>query len=342
MRVLIVKTSSMGDVIHTLPALTDAQRAIPNIIFDWVVEESFQEIPSWHPAVDRVLPIAIRRWRKNIFKTWRKREVFHFAKNLRKCHYDLVIDAQGLVKSAWAARLAKTPIAGYDKDSAREPLARLAYHFKYAVPREMHAVERTRELFAAALGYQKPTSKGDYGLDKKRFQCGAAQKPYVVFLHATTRDDKHYPQVYWRQLCAELVERGLSVRLPWGNESERLRAEEIAAGFEHVEVLPKLNIRAVGGVLVRAKAVVAVDTGLGHLSAALDVPTVSLYGPTSPGLIGAYGRGQVHLSAGDLNQYIEQASDCNVDIQPAVFAPLKPGHVLDALDKLITPEVSEV
>ena len=101
MRVLLVKTSSLGDVIHTLPALTDAQRAIPGIQFDWVVEEGFAEIPAWHPAVAQVIPVAIRRWRKHPLQTLRSGEWRRFKARLRETHYDLVIDAQGLLKSAW-------------------------------------------------------------------------------------------------------------------------------------------------------------------------------------------------------------------------------------------------
>ena len=152
MKVLLVKTSSLGDVVHTLPALTDAQRAIPGIRFDWVVEEGFAEIPTWHPAVDQVIPVAIRRWRKSPWQTLRSGEWRRFKARLRETRYDLVIDAQGLLKSAWLTRYVKAPVAGLDRDSAREPLAARFYDRCYAVPREQHALERVRQLFAQALG----------------------------------------------------------------------------------------------------------------------------------------------------------------------------------------------
>jgi heptosyltransferase-1 len=295
-RVLLIKTSSLGDVIHTLPALTDAQRALPGIQFDWVVEEGFAEIPAWHPAVARVIPVAIRRWRKHLWSTFRSGEWRRFKQRLRQTEYDLVIDAQGLLKSAWLTRYVKAPVAGLDRDSAREPIASHFYDRGYAVAREQHAVERVRQLFAQALGYALPQSVGDYGLQRARL-AGGEQTPYLVFLHGTTWASKHWPEADWRALAERMDAAGWAVRLPWGNAEEKARAERIAGGLAHAEVLPRLNLAGVAQVIAGARACVAVDTGLGHLAAALDVPSISLYGPTLPGRVGAYGRGQVHLCA---------------------------------------------
>ena len=297
MRVLLVKTSSLGDVIHALPALTDAARAIPSITFDWVVEEGFAEIPTWHPAVGKVIPVAIRRWRKNIWQTLKSGEWKRFKQNLRAEKYDLVIDAQGLVKSAWLTRYVNAPVAGLDKDSAREPLASHFYQRRLAVARGQHAVERLRQLFAVALGYDLPKGLGDYGLDVERLVELPRKKPYVLFLHGTTWDTKHWPEVYWRDLTVRMGHLGVEVRLPWGNPAEKARAERIANGLHNAVVLPKLNLAGVAKVLASASGCVAVDTGLGHLAAALDVPTISLFGPTNPGLTGAYGKVQIHLAS---------------------------------------------
>ena len=297
MRVLLIKTSSLGDVIHTLPALTDALRALPGIQFDWVVEEGFAEIPTWHPAVANVIPVAIRRWRKNLWQTFRKGEWRQFKQRLRDTRYDLVIDAQGLLKSAWLTRYVKAPIAGLDKASAREPMAARFYDRPYAVARGQHAVERLRQLFGQALGYAVPAGLGDYGLDRSRLLEPDSGLPFVLFLHGTTWDSKHWPELYWRQLAERMIGQGLEVRLPWGNPAEKARAERIADGLDNAVVLPKLNLAGVARVLAAAQGCVAVDTGLGHLAAALDVPTLSLFGPTNPGLTGAYGKSQVHLAA---------------------------------------------
>ena len=296
MRVLLIKTSSLGDVIHSLPALSDARAAIPDIQFDWVVEEGFAEIPAWHPAVAQVLPVAIRRWRKNLWQTLRNGEWRRFKARLREQRYDLVIDAQGLLKSAWLTRYAQGPVAGLDRDSAREPIASRFYQQRYAVPREQHAVERTRQLFAQALGYSVPAGMGDYGLQRSLL-ADEQSLPYLVFLHGTTWPSKHWPEAQWRLLAEQMSALGWSIRLPWGNAAEKARAERIAEGLQQAVVLPRLNLAGIAHVIAGARACVAVDTGLGHLAAALDVPCISLYGPTLPGRVGAYGRAQRHLCA---------------------------------------------
>lgn len=296
MRVLLIKTSSLGDIIHTLPALTDAKKAIPDIKFDWVVEEGFAEIPSWHPAVDHVIPVAIRRWRKHLWKTWKNGEWHAFKQKIRSQPYDLVIDAQGLLKSAWLTRYAKAPVAGLDKYSAREPIASRFYQQGYPVAWGQHAVERIRQLFAQALHYELPKTIGDYGLNRQYVLTDTPPlTPYVVFLHGTTWATKHWPEMYWRQLAETLNTKGFCVKLPWGNPQEKARAERIAQGLANVEVLPKLNLKGVAQLLANAHRCVAVDTGLGHLAAAFDVPTISLFGPTNPALTGAYGKEQIHL-----------------------------------------------
>lgn len=294
MRVLIVKTSSMGDVLHTLPALTDAQQAIPGIQFDWVVEEGFAQIPSWHSTVNRVIPVAIRRWRKAWFSASVKAERNAFREAVQAERYDAVIDAQGLVKSAaLVTRLAHGVKHGMDWQSAREPLAALFYHRRHHIARQQHAVERTRELFAKSLNYSKPSSQGDYAI-ARHFLTSEQDpaQPYAVFLHATTRDDKHWPEANWRALIGLLADNDISIKLPWGAPHEEARARRLAEGFAHVEVLPRMSLEEVARVLAGAKYVVSVDTGLSHLTAALDRPNITLYGPTDPGLIGGYGKNQ--------------------------------------------------
>ncbi|MCO7564280.1 lipopolysaccharide heptosyltransferase I [Pseudomonas sp. S 311-6] len=349
MRVLIIKTSSLGDVIHTLPALTDAAHAIPGIRFDWVVEEGFAEIPSWHPAVDQVIPVAIRRWRKNIWQTLKSGEWRAFKQRLRAQRYDLVIDAQGLVKSAWLTRYVKAPVAGLDRYSAREGWASRFYDRRLSVAVGQHAVERVRQLFALALAYDLPEGLGRYGLDLDRLQLPPAA-PYVVFLHGTTWATKHWPEAYWRELAERMGRRKLQVCLPWGNQAEKDRAERIAQGLDNCQVLPRLNLAGVARVLAAAKACVAVDTGLGHLAAALDVPTISLFGPTNPGLTGAYGRAQVH-QASDFPcapclqkkcTYKPSAEDLRrFDLKrewPLCFTRLNPEHVASRLSALLLAE----
>ncbi|CNH97658.1 lipopolysaccharide heptosyltransferase RfaC [Yersinia ruckeri] len=297
MHVLIIKTSSMGDVLHTLPALTDAMTAIPGIRFDWVVEEGFTQIPSWHPAVDHIIPVAIRRWRKNWFGSDTRQERCDFKRVVQERNYDLVIDAQGLIKSAaLITRIAKGTRHGPDCKSAREPFASWFYNCRHEIDKQLHAVERTRLLFAKSLGYAKPETVGDYAIAQRFLSHRPVDTgEYLVFLHATTRDSKHWPESHWHQLIEQVQPTGLKIKLPWGAEHEYQRALRLADNFPHVEVLPKLSLQQVAEVLAGAKGVVSVDTGLSHLTAALAQPNITLFGPTDPGLIGGYGQNQVSI-----------------------------------------------
>lgn len=326
--VLVIKTSSMGDVIHTLPALTDAAAAIAGIRFDWVVEEAFVEIPAWHPAVERVIPVAIRRWRKSLLKTWYSGEWQQFKEHIGAHHYDAVIDAQGLLKSALLARKANGPTFGLNKDSAREPIASRFYQFPKAIAWEQHAVERVRQLFAQSLGYPLKQTSGQFLLNKGGFPKGLVKNtPYVVFIHSTTWVNKHWPENYWLELAKRVNQAGFYVVLPWASEHEKARAERIGEAGENVVVLPRLSLTELAGVISEAQAAVAVDTGLGHLAAALETPAVSLYGPTSPLRVGAYGRHQKHLTLNECPN-AESAS-------LGIFAPMTAKIVWQSLSTLL-------
>ncbi len=323
MHVLIVKTSSLGDVIHTLPALTDAATALPGIRFDWVVEEAFAEIPGWHPAVDTVLPVALRRWRKQLLRDSTRQQWRGFRHSLRRRHYDAVIDAQGLLKSAFITRMVQAPRYGLDRQSAREPWASRSYHHPIAVPQEMHAVERIRYLFAQALNYELPGTRGDYGVRANLTDRGSQLPPSLLFFHGTARSEKLWPEQRWRELAELAADAGYKVWLPWGSPAEQARAQRIAAGARNCEVLPRLDLAGLAGLLLEVDGAVAVDTGLGHLSAALDVPTVSLYGPTRIELIGAYGANQQHIPSPVSNSDTQDPGMMMRSIEaPAVWAEL--------------------
>ncbi len=240
MRVLLIKTSSMGDLIHTLPALTDAGRAIPGIRFDWMVEDGFNEIPAWHPLVDRVIPVALRRWRKGWLSTETRSGFNELRSKLRGHTYDLVLDAQGLVKSSLLAMFANGPRAGLDFRSARETLAALAYQKRYTVNFYQHAIVRMRSLFSLALHYDLPSSPPSFGLDRKQFNTSADQD-YVVFLHGTTWPSIQWPEEYWQTLARMAAEQGLRIKIGGGNDEEVARAERIAAGNPSVDLIPSCD-----------------------------------------------------------------------------------------------------
>jgi heptosyltransferase-1 len=292
MHVLLIKTSSMGDVIHALPALTDAMRAIPGIRFDWVVEEAFQEIPAWHPAVDRVIPVALRRWRKQPLKALISDEWARFKRALRERQYDLVLDSQGLMKSAWLAQKARGPRVGFDKKSAREPLASWFYQKKLSVSPDQHAITRQRELFGAALGYPVPDSAPDSALSIKWEPD--REHPYVFLLHGTSWPSKEWPEENWIELAKLANADGYQVKLTWGNEREKARAERIAAACD-ATVLPRMGLGKIAQELAGASRVVGVDSGFAHLAAAIGVPAITLYGATDPIKTRVSGRKQTIL-----------------------------------------------
>lgn len=335
MRVLLIKTSSMGDLIHTFPALTDAGKAIPGISFDWVVEESFSAIPGWHPLVNKVIPVALRRWRKGIFSAETRAGWQTLRHTLNEEQYDLVLDAQGLVKSALITYCTKGPRAGLDWHSAREKLASLAYQRKYNVNFYQHAVVRMRRLFSLALGYDFPTSEPDFGLNKAQFSHSATDEKYIVFLHGTTWSSKQWPETYWVQLAQMAGVAGYRIKMSGGNENEMQTAHQIAAASQYVDVLPRLSIAQMAGLISGAKGVVAVDTGFGHLAGALDVPTVSIYGSTNAAFTGALGKQSVLLSA------VFPCSPClsrvctytkPSEVKPACYATVPPEKVWGAFN----------
>ncbi|MEO5574252.1 MAG: lipopolysaccharide heptosyltransferase I [Gammaproteobacteria bacterium] len=339
MKVLILKTSSMGDVLHTLPALTDAMHALPGIRFDWVVEEAFAEIPAWHPAVDKVIPVALRRWRKQPWQAIISSEWVNFWRSLRTHEYDLIIDAQGLIKSALVTRMARGRRSGLSRASARESWAALAYQRRYTIPKQQHAIERVRRLFAAALGYPMPHDTLDYGITRAQFFSEYVHASNdIVFLHGTTWPSKQWPRTYWTHLAQLATQAGFSVSLPWGNQAEYEDAQAIAGVCKNVRVLPKLSLTELGAVLASARAVIGVDTGLAHLAAALTVPTLTLYGATRPDLTGTRGQAQMHLSA----QFV--CSPCLSrqciypglsPVKPACYQTLEPERVWNAAAQLL-------
>ena len=339
MHVLVIKTSSLGDVVHTLPALTDAMHAIPGIKFDWVVEESLAEIPAWHPAVDKVIPVAIRRWRKNPLATLFSSEWKTFRQQIKTRHYDKVIDAQGLMKSALLSRMAKGDKCGLHGSVARESLAALAYRQKFKIAKGQHAITRVRQLFANCLGYAEPTDTLDYGIDASRFAVAGDDRPRLVFLHGTTWPTKLWPELYWAQLANMAAAKGFRVLLPWGNDEERDRAKRIATGCVDARVLDRCSLEQMASHLAGARAVVAVDTGLGHLAAALSTPAVTIYGATKPGLTGTMGASQLHLCADFrcspcLQRHCSYRGDAVVS--PACYASINPEQVWQKTNTLVS------
>jgi heptosyltransferase-1 len=281
LKILFVKTSSLGDVVHHCPAVSDAARAIPGATIDWVVEEPFAAVAAMHPAVRRVIPVAVRRWRRTWWRAAVRAEFRAFRHALAGERYDAVIDAQSLIKSALITRLADGRSHGMDRSSAREPLAACFYDVRHAVPRGAHAVERNRQLTAAALGIALPP-RVDYGLSSSHSEA----KDGVVFLTMTSRADKLWPEERWIALGRALA---LPVVLPWGSEAEHARAARIAAALPGASVPGRMSLDQLAWRFATARAVVGLDTGLTHLAAAVGARTVGIYCGSDPALTGLYG-----------------------------------------------------
>lgn len=294
-RILIVKTSSMGDVVHNLPVIADIRREQPAFVVDWLVEEAYVDLVGMARGISRVIPVALRRWRKSPGDAGVHDERRAFQARLREERYDVVLDTQGLIKSALLgqrARLtAKGIRAGFSFGLAREGLARLFYDRGYAVDRKLHAIERMRGLAAQALGY----AGRDLGLPRFELDVPVATfdwmpraRRYAVLLHATARAEKAWPAERWVELIARFRAEGIVPVLPSGSAAERAAAEALAGEALRASrttetapvVAPPLDLKQVAALLGDAVAVVGVDTGLLHLAAALDVPQVGLFGAT--------------------------------------------------------------
>ena len=283
-----MKTSSMGDVIHNLPVASDLRAVYPGSEIDWIVEESFAALPRLHPAVRRVLRVAIRRWRGSWWQDRTRNEVRAFLAELKSAAYDAVIDTQGLLKSALIARCARGPRFGLDWSSSREPLG-VFYSRTFSVPWTMHAVERNRALAARALAYALP-DRFEYGISASR--ANVVWLPagrYAVLIHGTSAQRKLWAEDRWIDLGRRLEKTGVRGVLPWGSTEERERGERIARAVPEAIVPPSLSIMELASVFAGALVAVGVDTGLTHLAGALGIPTVGIYCATDPAATGLYG-----------------------------------------------------
>lgn len=273
--ILFIKTSSMGDVLHHMPAVTDARRRFPDARLSWVLDEIYAPLAALHPAVDEIVPIAVHRWRKRLLElpTWN--EIREATSKLRARRYDAVIDTQGLVRTALMTKLIDGASHGYDADSIREPFATRFYDISHNVGWDLHVIARNRTLTGLALGYE-PEGAPDYGFDRKFFAAEAAG-PYAILFHATAKTNKEWPEDRWVEVGKALAARGLEVVLPWGNDTERARSERLAAQIENARVPDLKPILEVGKLIAGAQIVVGVDTGFLHIAAALGVPVVAVF-----------------------------------------------------------------
>ena len=303
MKILVVRLSSLGDILHLFPAISDLRSRFPDAEIHWLVEPAFSEMAGWHAAVDKVIAVPLRRHKK----TWWKMPglLRGLKKQLQAEHYDVVIDAQGLLKSAVLSRLAGIDVYGFDADGARESLASRFYRKTASVPKGLHVVEKNRMLMARL--FEADISRpADFGLETFRLEKMShelsdplrllVEEPCIVLLHGTTWNSKYWPEASWQELVRRLGLQGFRCLLPWGNEIEHQRALKIAD--DSAKVLPKLALDELAAVLLHARGFVSVETGIGHLASVLDVPGIMLHGPTDPYYSGILGKSCLHITSG--------------------------------------------
>ncbi len=334
-KVLITKLSSLGDLVHALPALSDAMNAIPEIEFDWVVDQNFQEIPLWHPSVRKIFLTNHRTWRKKIFSKKTKEEFSLLYKQLHNQKYDLIIDGQGNIKSGLLSLIPKGKRAGWDRTSTPEWGSHFFYQKQCKASKNLHAIERLRLLFASALEYPAPTTPAHYQIDPSKLKSPSLNLPssYLIFVPIASYGSKLWPDYHWIELIKKASQEGLFILLPWGNLKEKERAEKLAIS-KNVIVLPRLSLNEIGYLISKSKAMVSVDTGLSHIAAALNVPTVTLYGPTDPKLTGTIGKNQYWITPpAPCAETCKKA--CSVNKEPTCLQKIPPETVWNQLTKLL-------
>jgi heptosyltransferase-1 len=290
--ILFIKTSSLGDVIHHMPAVTESRARFPNSRISWLVEEAYAPLVALHPGVDEVIPVAWRRWRKQLLAPQIWREIGGWRRRMGAKQYDRIVDTQGLIRSAVMGRAARGRLHGYDRNSIREPLASRFYDVRFAVSRDLHAIERNRQLTALALGYRSESAV-NYGLDRAALRAG--DERYAVLLHGTARPEKEWPVDHWIALGKKLNARNLAVVVPWGNEPERARAEKIVSELPNARVIDRQTLDQMARTIASAQCVFGGDTGLVHLAAVFGVPLVAIFSGTDPALTRPIGAGPIEV-----------------------------------------------
>lgn len=282
MRILIVKLSSMGDVIHALPAITDINNNFPDAKIDWLVDSSFQDIAKLHSKIHTVFNINLRALKKNI-NIKNIQQIIATIKILRARKYDYVVDLQGLWKSAILAKLIPGIHYGFDRLSVRDKFAAFWYEQRFSVHKNQHAIVRLRQLVAKIFKFNyKNNNSADSGIATANLVANPyAQYNYCVLVTHTTWNTKEWPLAHWQELAEKLAAQNFKILLPWGNSQEQLKSQQIAAMVPDAIVLPKTSLTEIASILAGAQCAITVDTGLAHLSAALNVPTLGLYGATS-------------------------------------------------------------
>ena len=282
MRVLIVKLSSLGDVVHCMPVVHDILTARPDAQIDWVIEPGFAPLVKRVDGIVDVIECALRRWSKSWWTRETRGEWRAFRARLRRERYDAVLDLQGLTKSALIARIAQlTPtgasygLANRTEGASHEPPARWLVDHAIRIEPHIHALDRSRVLVGRALGY---TAQGAPVFGLRHAGVTTNGPSTVVFVHGTSRDDKLWPEDHWVALGQRVIAQGWCIALPHAGAGELARAQRLQTALGvSVEVWPAMNLDALVDRMGATQGVVGVDSGLSHIAVALDLPHVQVY-----------------------------------------------------------------
>ncbi len=287
----------MGDLMHALPALSEAKENIDNISFDWVVDKNFASVPSWHPLVDKIITTDHRNWKKQLFSKDSRDSLLHVMDKINEGNYDYVVDMQNNLKSAFISYLIKHEVVGMDAQSAREYPAHLAYSYKINVDKRLHAIERQKELLGKALGYKSKKNNVNYGALFNKFIKPDIKlaSEYIVLVQNASWITKQWSIKNWQKLIRQIEKRGIPMLLPSGNLEELERAKEICSISNIAQAIDLMSLNEIAYIIKNANISICSDTGLAHLSALVGTPSITLYGPTKTSLIGTCGEYQMHL-----------------------------------------------
>jgi len=298
----------MGDLMHALPALTEANSHVEDISFDWVVDTNFSSVPSWHPLVNKIIKTDHRNWKKHLFSKDSRKSLREVVNQINESEYDVVVDMQNNLKSSFISYLCKHDVVGMDSKSAREYPAHLAYSKKINVDKKLHAIMRQKKLLGDALGYDYKKNHIDYGISFKNFiepNIKLSNK-YIVLVQNASWVTKQWSIKNWQHLIKYLENKGVDMILPSGNLKELERAKEICSVSEKAQAIDPMSLDEIAYIVKNADFCICSDTGLAHLSALTGTPSITLYGPTKTSLIGTTGINQIHLVGNkkDINQIL--------------------------------------
>jgi heptosyltransferase-1 len=295
--VLVVRPSSLGDVVYAMALVADVAAHCPGTPIDWVAEDAFVDLVRLDPRIRRVVPLALRCWRHAPLARATWRDMAAFRRALRQERYDVILNLQEQVKGAVVSWFAQGRRHGLDRTNIREPIATLVDHVHHPVSKDLHIVDRCRGVAAAALGYAA-SGPPRWHFDLPPTTPAMPSGPYALAYHATSRADKEWPEDRWRALVTHFARAGFITLLPWGNAAEHARSQRIADGSEGAVVPPRQTLPELATLARHAEVVVGVDTGLTHLAAALGAPTVAVFTSTDPRLAGVACAGMHARDAG--------------------------------------------